>query len=440
MNAAREMSAVLGGKAVRPRGTTRRTTQFGQAEVQRVIDYVTHDAGDRGVVKSDHPFRGILGEEQAAFAAEFAAVHSPAEKVNAVPVANGTRALTLALMAVGRRAKDLEFREPELGDNVIVSGLTWPGTATAALGRYVPRLADVTPETLCVDPRQVEALIDDRTAAIIAVHLYNRMADMVTLANIAAKHKLPIIEDCAHAHGADFHGKAAGTLGCAGTFSFQRSKLISLGEGGIVLTTSDLLADQLATVTSSGRVVGQALPLQGGNDRMVGIAAALGRGQLSTWPGNHATRQATFRALDEAAATTSGVRPLAIQPEVTNTPAYKWAARYDLAQFGGMSLEQLATALSAELNCHVTPTYEPLNHTALYDPHSDAFLRVTPQYWAEIDPARYDLPVAAEAHRSVLCLEHAVGLDPAFPGQYTTAMEKIARDGRRIARDLPVWR
>jgi dTDP-4-amino-4,6-dideoxygalactose transaminase len=376
-----------------------------------------------------------LGGEPAAFAAEFAATHAPEQDVFVVPVSNGTRAITLALMALSVCSPDERFRQPELGYNVIVPGLTWTGTATAALGRYAPRLADVRPDTLCIDADAAESLIDDRTAAIIVVHLYNRMADLERICAIAAKHGIPVIEDCAHAHGARYGPSAAGTVGAVGTFSLQGSKVLTTGEGGFVITSSSQLADQVTSLATAGRRVGGSVELQGGNDRMSSVAAAFGRAQLTRWPEQSGRRQETFRALDAVAAMVDGVMPLAPQPAVEVSPAYKWAARYDLGEFAGMSLDQLGRALEAQLGCEVTRTYAPLNDSPLYIPHSDPFLHISDDYWAEINPRQYALPAAEAAHASVLCIEHAAGLDEKFADHYAKAIERIRADAERIARE-----
>jgi dTDP-4-amino-4,6-dideoxygalactose transaminase len=380
--------------------------------------------------------RAALGGEHAALAAEFAATHAPEQEAHVIPVSNGTNAITIALRALAKLAAHLGLRVPAFGDNVIVAGLTWRGSATAALGRYVPRLADVRRDTLCVDPASVDSLIDDRTVAIIAVHLYNRMADMDAICATAEQHGIAVIEDCAHAVGASYRGVAAGTTGHVGTFSMQGSKQLSAGEGGLVITLVRRLADQMASLTTCGRPVGESVELWAGNDRMPGVAAALARGQLLRFAEQQRLRQATYAALDGTALEVDGVTPLALQQEVGSPPTYKWAAWYDLEQFGGMSLDQLALALQGELGCEVARTYTPLDRSRGYDPQSDELLRISEEYWNGIEPRQYRLSNAAAAHAAVLCIEHAAGLDPRFPDQYALAVEKVRREAPRIAREL----
>ena len=142
-----------------------------------------------------------------------------------VCLANGTVTIQCALQAVGVVP----------GDEVIVPGMTWVATAQAALdvGANVV-LADIDPETLCIDPNAIEKAVTRRTRAIIPVHLYGCMCDMDAIMKIAAKHKLKVVEDVAHQQGSRWRNKGAGAIGDAGSYSFQQSKILTSGEGGAV--------------------------------------------------------------------------------------------------------------------------------------------------------------------------------------------------------------
>lgn len=169
---------------------------------------------------------------------------------------NGTTTLECALIALGVGP----------GDEVIVPGVTWIATAQAAL--YVgatPVIVDIDPDTLCIDPAAIEAAITPRTKAIIPVHLFSAVADMDRINEIAKKHDLAVIEDCAHAHGAKQHGKGVGSLGDVGSFSFQLSKLMTAGEGGCCTTNSDELADLIFRASHIGNGLHDPkIPLQEG--------------------------------------------------------------------------------------------------------------------------------------------------------------------------------
>ena len=149
---------------------------------------------------------------------------------------NGTVTLECALLAGGIGA----------GDEVIIPALTWIATAMAV--RYVgaiPVFVDIEPTTLCLDPEKTEAAITSKTKAIIPVHIYGSMADMDRFKTIADKHNLFLIEDCAHMQGGKWNGRGVGSWGDVGSFSFQQSKTLSSGEGGICLTNDDDLAMRL---------------------------------------------------------------------------------------------------------------------------------------------------------------------------------------------------
>ncbi|NLL83772.1 MAG: DegT/DnrJ/EryC1/StrS family aminotransferase [Lentisphaerae bacterium] len=169
-------------------------------------------------------------------------------------MANGTVTIESALHALGVGS----------GDEVIVPGNTWLATAMAAI--YLgakPVFVDVEPDTLCLDPEQVSAAITPKTKAIIPVHLFGSMADMDRIMKISRQTGIPVIEDCAHAHGGTWRGKGIGTIGQVGSFSFQESKTLPSGEGGICLTNNAKLADKLFRIKHIGY----------GQDQKQGMAA-----------------------------------------------------------------------------------------------------------------------------------------------------------------------
>jgi L-glutamine:2-deoxy-scyllo-inosose/3-amino-2,3-dideoxy-scyllo-inosose aminotransferase len=167
------------------------------------------------------------------FCREFSKAHTAKHTIF---MANGTVTLEAALHVLGVGP----------GDEVIVPGLTWPATAMAAIYMGAkPVFVDIEPDTLCLDPEKVEEAITPRTKAIIPVHLYGGMADMDRIMAIARKHKLKVVEDCAHAHGGMWNGRGLGSIGDAGSFSFQQSKTVASGEGGAVITNNSRLHEPL---------------------------------------------------------------------------------------------------------------------------------------------------------------------------------------------------
>ena len=185
------------------------------------------------------------GTQTAKFEREFAAFH---QARHGVAVTNGTHALEVALLALGVGP----------GDEVIVPDYTFVATASAVLMTgAVPVLVDVRPDTYCIDCDQSEAAIGPRTKAVIPVHMGGHPADLDRLTDIAARRGLELIEDCAHAHGSQWRGRAVGTFGRMGTFSFQQSKLMTAGEGGIIITNDDNTERLLRSVHDCGRMPGQ---------------------------------------------------------------------------------------------------------------------------------------------------------------------------------------
>ncbi|MFH2203143.1 MAG: DegT/DnrJ/EryC1/StrS family aminotransferase [Elusimicrobiota bacterium] len=182
-----------------------------------------------------------LGEEVAAFEREFAAFLDIRHCVGA---ASGSDALELALRALGVKP----------GDEVITAANASMYSACAALAMgAVPVFADVDPETMTLAPECLAAAATAKTRAVIATHLYGRMADMDEIVNEAARLGLALIEDCAQAHGARRGGRKAGTFGAIGCFSFYPTKnLGALGDGGALVTADDALAAKLRALGQYG--------------------------------------------------------------------------------------------------------------------------------------------------------------------------------------------
>lgn len=173
------------------------------------------------------------------------------------------------------------------GDEVIVTPYTMCATATAPLWYgAIPVFADVEPEYFCLDPRAVEARITPRTKAIMAVDLFGQPYDADQINAVAKKHNLKIIEDCAQAPGAMYKTRMAGTLGDIGVFSLNYHKHIHTGEGGVVVTNDDELAERVRLIRNHAEAVvedrgyADMINMVGFNFRLTEIGAAIGRVQL----------------------------------------------------------------------------------------------------------------------------------------------------------------
>jgi len=212
----------------------------------------------------------ILGPEVRAFEAEFAAFCGVG---HAIGVGNGTEALYLALVALGVGAGDEVISVANAADYE-------PLTILQAGAR--PVFVDVDERTYTIEPELLEAAITPRTKAIMPVHLYGRMADMAAIMAVAERHGLPVIEDCAQAHGAQLAGRVAGSIGVCGCFSFYPSKnLGALGDGGMITTNDAELAAKLRRLRMYGWEKRYHTVDPGGiNSRLDEIQAALLRVKL----------------------------------------------------------------------------------------------------------------------------------------------------------------
>ncbi|MBA2657673.1 MAG: DegT/DnrJ/EryC1/StrS family aminotransferase [Tatlockia sp.] len=194
---------------------------------------------------------------------------------HAIATNNGTTALHLALVALNLKP----------GDEVLVPTVTYIATANAV--RYcgaTPILVDVCADTMNINPTEIESKITAKTRGIIPVHLYGHPADMVSINEIAQKHGLWVVEDAAEAHGAQVQGQKVGGLGTCATFSFFGNKIITTGEGGMVTTNDDVLADKLRLLRGQGMDPKRRywFPVVGYNYRMTNIQAAIGLAQMET--------------------------------------------------------------------------------------------------------------------------------------------------------------
>jgi perosamine synthetase len=191
-----------------------------------------------------------------------------------IATSNGTTALHLSLVTLGIGP----------GDEVIVPALSFIATANVVVHAGAkPVFADVSEETWTLDPEQVESRITGRTKAVIPVHLYGHPADMNPLLELAQKNHLWVVEDAAEAHGAEYKGKKVGGLGHLGCFSFYGNKIISTGEGGMIVTNDPEWADRARILRDHGMSKERKYwhPLVGFNYRLTNVQAAIGLGQMT---------------------------------------------------------------------------------------------------------------------------------------------------------------
>ncbi len=322
----------------------------------------------------------------------------------AVPMANGTVTMEVACRAAGIG----------WGDEVIVPAYTFQATAAAPMAAgAIPVIVDVDPNTYCLDPKAVEKAITPKTKAIIPVHLGHQMADMDAIMALAEKHNLIVIEDCAHAHGAKWNGQGAGTIGHFGSFSMQSSKILTTGEGGILLCRTPELAAKAASIIDCGRphALGggpedESMDFQvGGNYRLSEIAAALALVGIERFPAQAKQREEMAAYMDESLSEVQGVRVLKRDPRHTTRSFYRYMFAIDPEEFG-VEHDVLCAALDAEgVGCWVG--YEAMHNYTLFQPQKSklAVPSAFPEYF---NFAEMNLPEATRA-----CELEAVWLDEA---------------------------
>jgi len=240
------------------------------------------------------------------------------------------------------------------------------------------------------------------------------MPDMDRLLEIAARHGLPIIEDSAHQHGAEWRGKRAGNIGTIGSFSLQLSKVLTGGEGGLLTTSDHDLWYRMDALRNCGRrpehedadegkgggtYFSEGDVIQSGNYRITELQAAVVLAGLTRFDEQNELRARNGRAMDAILEEIPGLEPMKVDPRQTRRAYFNYAFRYDEKRFagGGISAEKFRTALSSELRLEFDRCYEPLNNCSLYRPLTKKRYRISDEYQRAIDPSRFELPVCTRA-------------------------------------------
>ena len=281
-----------------------------------------------------------------------------------VAMINGTVTMEVAL-----RASDIGW-----GDEVIVPAVTFQATAAAPMAAgAVPVIVDIDPETYTLDPQAVRAAITDKTRAMIPVHLGAQMADMDALMEIAEEYDLVVIEDCAHAHGAKWRGRGAGTIGHFGSFSLQSSKILTSGEGGVLLCRTPELAAKAAGIINCGRSHDPETMketgdnyVMGANYRMSELACALAAVGIERFPEQARQREAMIGYMEESLSEVTGVRLLKRDERHTTRSFYQFNFAIVPEVFGAEH-QEVAWALHTEgIPCDTG--YEAMNNYTLFQP------------------------------------------------------------------------
>lgn len=276
-----------------------------------------------------------------------------------IAVTNGTAALEVAIAALRIGP----------GDEVILPDFTFIATASAVLfAGALPVLVDVHPDTYCIDPNAIEAAITPHTKAIIVVHMGGHPSDLDRLTEIARRHHLRLIEDSSHAHGTEWNGRKIGAIGDVGTFSFQASKLMTAGEGGIVITNDPEIERNARSVHDCGRMPGEwfySHYIYGSNYRLSEWQGAVLSAQLSRLPEQIARRSQNAAYLDRELPKIAGITPQAQDPRCTVNGHYAYIFHYDKSAFAGVPIGRFIQALNAE-GFPTQASYPPLHELDVF--------------------------------------------------------------------------
>jgi perosamine synthetase len=390
--------AILGGKPVRTKPFAPRQT-MGEAEKKAALEVLDSDVLSAFL---GAPGRFFLGGEKVreferAWARKYGFKH-------AISVNSWTSGLMVAIGAVG----------VEPGDEVICSPYSMSASATCAMFYGgIPVFADIDPETFCLDPASIEERITERTKAIVVVHLFGHPADMDAIMDIAKPRNIKVIEDAAQAPGVFYRGKAVGVIGDLGGFSLNYHKHIHTGEGGMLVTNDDDLAQRCQLIRNHGENVVEAYGIEnlvnviGGNYRLTELQAAIGIEQLKRLEGYLETRQRLAAHLNERLSRLPG---LSVQwvPEDCTHAYYVYPFKYD-AEVTRLPRHIFVKAVLAEL-----PPPDGFESTPLTEGY------VKPLYLSEIYQKRVALGQKGFpfAHNEDVIYDYSKGLCPVVERMY----------------------
>ncbi len=392
----------------------------GSKSVEKTFPWPVFDNGEVDAVanvvasgKWGNPDCGDLVEK---FEKEFAAYCGSKYAITCV---NGSVSLRLALIACGVKP----------GDEVIVPPYTFITTASSVIEcNCVPVFVDIHPETYNMDPAAIEAAITPRTKVIVPVHFGGQACDMDAILDIAKRHSLRVIEDAAHAHGAAYKGKKLGSIGDVGSFSFQSSKNLTSGEGGIVVTDDDALYAMMHSLRNVGRIEGGQWYDHynpGCNYRITQMQAVLLSKQLERLEEQTIKRDENGRYLAALLKEIDGIEPLTRGHGETLHCYHIFIFKYDGLKFGGLSKDKFAEMLAAE----GVPSFRGYPHPLYKQP---LFQNKNFMCYAIPETADYTkvfCPVAERAcsDEAIWILQHAMLGEKSDMDAFAAAIAKISK-------------
>ncbi len=409
--------ALLGGKPVRTRPFAAWPI-FGKPEEQRLLRTLRSGKWGR-----------LNGSEVAEFEQRFAALHGCK---HGIAVVNGTVSLRIALMAAGIPAEA----------EVIVPPYTFFSTASAVIeANLVPVFADIDLDTFNLDPKAVERAITPRTRAIIPVHFAGQPADMAAIMAIAKKHKLLVIEDAAHAHGAGYRNKPAGSLGHIASFSFQSSKNLTSGEGGLLTTNDDKLAAACRSIHNCGRIptgIWYEHHVISANYRLGEFQGAVLNAQLDRLEAQTKTRDRNGQYLAARLSRLPGIYPQVRPADCTRHSYHLFMLRLVPGDFGVPRLAVLKALQAEGIPCSAGYGYS-LNQQPMF--RKKAFGPYLPQASRKLNYAKHPCP-----NSDLICRDQTVWFEQStFLGRradmddIADAIEKIGENREALKRWSKQW-
>ncbi|MGQ9630180.1 MAG: DegT/DnrJ/EryC1/StrS family aminotransferase [bacterium] len=375
--------AVSGGKPLRTKAFPKWPI-FDEREKQTLIEVL--ESGKWGVID---------GTKVHEFEEKFAKFQ---DAKYGICTTSGTTALEIALRSCGVGA----------GDEVIVPSYTFIATATSAIALgAIPVFVDIEADTYNIDPTKIEAAITERTKAIVPVHIAGRPADMDGILEVARRRGLKVIEDACQAPAAEWKGRKVGAIGDIGAISFQASKNINAGEGGIILTNDERLADLAWSYHNCGRVRKGAWyehHVIGWNYRMTEFQGAILLAQLSRLPEQTRKRSENAEYLTKLLREVDGISPMRDDDRITQNAYHLYIMRYQKEDFCGAPKKAFLKALNAEgIPCG--PGYVPLYKEKAILQSEETFAVPPKLLGIDVDYSKVLCPVCERA-----CYEEAIWL------------------------------
>jgi dTDP-4-amino-4,6-dideoxygalactose transaminase len=377
--------ALLGGRPIRKRPFTSWPI-FGKQEETRLLR--TLRSGNWGCLE---------GNEVAHFESRFAKMHGCR---HGIAVTNGTVSLRLGLLAAGLSAED----------EVVVPPYTFFSTASAVIeANMVPVFADIDLETFNLDPHALAAAITPRTRAVIPVHFAGQPADMDAITAIARRKKLLVLEDAAHAHGARYQERPAGSLADLASFSFQSTKNLTCGEGGIITTNRETLAENCRSMHNCGRVpsgVWYEHHVISGNYRLGEFQGAVLNAQLDRLESQAKARDRSGRYLANRLSSLPGLYPQKRLESCTRHAYHLFMLRVHSQEFGAPRAAVVAALQAEGIPCSSGYGFS-LPHQPMFQQH--AFGPYLPRLGTKLDYDRVRCP-----NSDLICREQGIWLEQAM--------------------------